>query len=546
MANNDRTMNNLQVGKIYGKNVATSTSTTGIDIVTINNTLKVYNSTNLDTKNVSLALRDKTGLTNFNNLYSSGNSLYFGVPGSETVLINADNLVSEVNNAFYPSDTSNLTVSNISVMGQTPDNPNDYGHINFVLDGSVAIRYDPNSNEIQAKTGNNDTFSNIKGIDADINSPANNQLIQYNSSTSKWENETDLTMAGNIILGDYDIRLNNNTSGLADASGNLYLTGLADTTPVNYFRINNADTTVSPILEVVGSDDNIGMTIKGKGSGDILLDATSGDITLTSTNITLNASTNVDLNGYISSSVYSIPTGSWSAGSGNVLSLSITTDVVVINMAGKSDGTYFLNIGTGVNGQHLHILFSRDDNSDVYVHVQFASNTLYTGGGLATKIKFGQTGQSASLVYITESLNVWAIKNTGAEIDNENVGSLGGVRNSTVSSITSGFSTSIGSPTAISLDANIIIIDLDGQSSDDYYFSLGASSISGEHVNIIFRLGDSSGSTARIDFGVNGLLVGSGGVQYLTFNGDGQSISAVYISEGINKWQALNTGGSVS
>lgn len=546
MTTNDRQMNNLQVGKVFGKNVGTSVSSTGIDAVIINDTMKVYNSTDLNTTNVSIGLRDKTGMTNFNNLYSSGNDLYFGVPGSESVLITGDNIFSEVNNAFYPTETSNLTVSNISILGQTPDNPTDYGHINFVSNGSVAIRYDESAGEIQAKVGNSDTFTNIVGIDANITSAADNQVIQYNSSTSKWENETNMTMAGYITMGSNDIRLSDNSGGLADSSGNKFVSFLADTTPVNYFRINNADTTVSPILETVGSDDNVGMTLKSKGTGDILLDATNGDTIITTSNISLNASTNVDLNGYISSSVYSVPTGSWTSGSGNAISLSITTDIVVLNMTGKSDGIYFINIGTGINGQHLHIIYSRDDNSNVDVHVQFASNTLYTGGGYATKIKFTQTGQSASLVYITESLNVWAIKNTGAEIDDENVGSLGGVRNSTITTINSGLSTSDSSPATLSLDSNILLINLDGQSNDNYYFSLSASSISGEHMNIVFNRGTSSTSTARVDFGADGLISGNGYVRYITFNLNGQSMSCVYIAEGLNKWQLLNTGGILS
>lgn len=546
MTTNDRQMNNLQVGKVFGKNVGSSVSSTGIDAVVINDTMKVYNSTDLNTTNVSIGLRDKTGMTNFNNLYSSGNDLYFGVPGGESVLITGDNILSEVNNAFYPTETSNLTVSNISILGKTPDNPTDYGHINFVSNGSVAIRYDESVGEIQAKVGNSDTFTNIVGIDANITSAADNQVIQYNSSTSKWENETNMTMAGYITMGSNDIRLSDNSGGLADSSGNKFVSFLADTTPVNYFRINNADTTVSPILETVGSDDNVGMTLKAKGTGDILLDATNGDTTITTSNISLNASTNVDLNGYISSSVYSVPTGSWTSGSGNAISLSITTDIVVLNMTGKSDGIYFINIGTGINGQHLHIIYSRDDNSNVDVHVQFASNTLYTGGGYATKIKFTQTGQSASLVYITESLNVWAIKNTGAEIDDENVGSLGGVRNSTITTINSGLSTSDSSPATLSLDSNILLINLDGQSNDNYYFSLSASSISGEHMNIVFNRGTSSTSTARVDFGVDGLISGNGYVRYITFNLNGQSMSCVYIAEGLNKWQLLNTGGTLS
>lgn len=546
MTTNDRQMNNLQVGKVFGKNVGSSVSSTGIDAVVINDTIKVYNSTDLNTTNVSIGLRDKIGMTNFNNLYSSGNDLYFGVPDSESVLITGDNIISEVNNAFYPTGTSNLTVSNISILGQTPDNPDDYGHINFVSNGSVAIRYDPDSGEIQAKSGNNDTFTNIKGIDADITSAADNQVIQYNSSTSKWENETNMTMAGYITMGSNDIRLSDNSGGLADGSGNKFVAFLTDTTPVNYFRVNNADTTVSPILETVGGDDNVGMTLKSKGTGDILLDATNGDTMITTSNISLNASTNVDLNGYISSSVYSVPTGSWTSGSGNAISLSITTDIVVLNMTGKSDGVYFINIGTGINGQHLHIIYSRDDNSNVDVHVQFASNTLYTGGGYATKIKFTQTGQSASLVYITESINVWAIKNTGAEIDDENVGSLGGVRNSTITTINSGLSTSDSSPATLSLDSNILLINLDGQSNDNYYFSLSASSISGEHMNIVFNRGTSSTSTARVDFGADGLISGAGYVRYITFTSNGQSMSVVYIAEGIGKWQVLNTGGTLS
>ena len=543
MVTNDRVMNNLQVGKIVGKQVSSAVSSTTIDNVNINDTLKVYSSTNMNTNNVSIAIRDKTLKTSFSNLYSDNSVLYYGPSGSENVVLTANNIFSEVNNAFYPTYNSNLTVSNISVLGQTPTNPNDYGHINFDATGGANIRYNSDLERVEVRYAADQSYFDIVGIKATTNNLATNDFLQYDTSSSSWLNKSNITMGGDITLGTNKLKISNNT-GITDANGNEFVTFLTDANPVNYLRINNADTGVSPIVESLGTDTNIGMTLKTKGAGDMLFDATSGDITLTTTDISLNASTKVDIGGYIKSSVYNLPTGSWNSGSSNAITINITTDILLINMDGKSDGTYFANIGAGLNGQHLHIIFNRG-TTNTGVTLQFGTNKIFTGGGLASKIRFTQVGQSASLIYLAESLNVWAIKNTGAEIDDENVISLGGTINSEIFNVNSNLSTNSGSPLALGPNANIIYINLDGQTDGNYYFSMN-NGVTGDYMNIIFNRGSSTSSTARIDFGANNLLAGSGTVRYVTFNANGQSMSCVYITENLSKWQIINTGASVS
>lgn len=68
---------------------------------------------------------------------------------------------------------------------------------------------------------------------------------------------------------------------------------------------------------------------------------------------------------------------------------------------------------------------------------------------------------------------------------------------------------------------------------------------SGRKLNIIFDGGSLTDRIIKVDFGTDKLFVGSGACRYLLFNTSGQSASLVYIGEGLNRWQVLNTGASL-
>ena len=108
MANNNMEIKQARIDEIIGfknNNI--------ISNVSINNTLRIQNTgdiKNSSTITGNVYIRDRVTKTKFGNLSNRDGLLYFGNDGNEYSLLNNENIVSEINNAFYPS-TSNLTVS---------------------------------------------------------------------------------------------------------------------------------------------------------------------------------------------------------------------------------------------------------------------------------------------------------------------------------------------------------------------------------------------------------------------------------------------------
>ena len=107
-------------------------------------------------------------------------------------------------------------------------------------------------------------------------------------------------------------------------------------------------------------------------------------------------------------------TESWSSGSSNSVNITLSSDIIILNMSEKADGDYFCTIQDGSSGQHILIVFNEDSGDNITVRVDFGVDNLTTGSGLARYLTFNKLGQSASLVYIGSPLDRWVIKNTGA------------------------------------------------------------------------------------------------------------------------------------
>ena len=130
--------------------------------------------------------------------------------------------------------------------------------------------------DITSSTG----VSNLNGLtDVTLTSVADKQLLVYNSSTSKFENETNITLpgtldlGGNLTVGSNYLKFNN-SHGLVDSVGNEIINLKGNTTDkgdVNYIQIENAGSGGEPKLKTYGSDSSIGLDIESKGEGDITL-----------------------------------------------------------------------------------------------------------------------------------------------------------------------------------------------------------------------------------------------------------------------------------
>ena len=522
-------------------------------VLILNDTLQIHHSNvaadsdGTHFYNANLFIRDIGTDSTFRPINCKNSNLYFNTQQ----LITNSSLVSEINDAYYPIDASTqLTVSNIAVLGQPIGNH--YGYINMTTtqgDGGVGIRYNHDNTMIEFK---NNAAGNWEAVesndlyelrDVEFSGLANNQLMQYNSTTSKWNNKTNailpgtITLGGNLIVGSHSI---------VDSSNDELINFASDTLPVNYITVKNANTNVPVLLYSEGSDTNIGLTLKSKGAGDIKLDCNTGDLEISATNIYLTAATSIQTTGYYITSTETQETGSWTAGEANSIALTPTNAVFVINMTGKANGTYYSTLATGQDGQNLNIMFDKDASSIIETRIDFGASNLSTGGGYAQTLKFTQSGQSASLVYIGNGVNKWAVKNSGADVDNSEGGDLSGNQNNTISiydsSTQSGWTAGSGNAITIGVDGSIMYFNLTGFSAGDYYATIGSSS-TGKHMNLVFYRGATSGVDLFIDFGADNLLISTGTARYIQFDGNGQSVSVIYIANGLDKWQQLNTGG---
>jgi hypothetical protein len=94
----------------------------------------------------------------------------------------------------------------------------------------------------------------------------------------------------------------------------------------------------------------------------------------------------------------------------------ISSDTILFDFdASNTAGSYWANVGAGIEGQKLNLIMNCIGISNVMVWVNFGTNGLGTGNDLATKMKFNRSGQGASLIYLAEPQNIWQILNTGAQ-----------------------------------------------------------------------------------------------------------------------------------
>ena len=79
------------------------------------------------------------------------------------------------------------------------------------------------------------------------------------------------------------------------------------------------------------------------------------------------------------------------------------------------------------------------------------------------------------------------------------------------------------------------------------YWANVSAGIEGQKINFIFNNKSSNSISVLANFGSKGIIIGSGynnGLG-LIFETTGQSTSLIYLDDGIDAWQVLNTGASV-
>ena len=97
----------------------------------------------------------------------------------------------------------------------------------------------------------------------------------------------------------------------------------------------------------------------------------------------------------------------------------------------------------------------------------------------------------------------------------------------------------------IPINTDNILFDFVNSSQTGTYWANVSAGIDGQKLNLIFNNKSSNTIALLADFGTNGLIVGTGYSNGLIFETTGQSTSLIYLADGIDAWQVLNTGSGV-
>jgi hypothetical protein len=432
--------------------------------VTINNSIKIARSDQLTNdkilnQNAGIYLKDinSIGSGNFykihvNSFSNDSPTLYF----NNNEIIDSSNLLNELENIlqYQTLDASNIMITGGYLNFSNGSNPN-----NNQGENGVGIRYNSN-NMVQFKNYNtgwidlvdilqHDQFSELKDVDVDTNPLENNQYITYNSGNSKFVNSTlaiindpNPTLGGDLNVGDYLLRFGDitnrfvfNSSGIIDNNLLVLKNNTSMTNDCNYIEINNADITgtVNPSISAQSTYNmDTGININALNAGTIELNATQSNIYANSNNLIIsnNLIVNNDLiinsnltaktlivTGYSISSIYRTSTKPGGYNPNETWDMPVNTETILFNFnSNSSNGSYFSNIGAGIDGQKLNLVFNNNSDILIDVSVFFGENKLLVGSGFANGLKFDTNGQSSSLMYLGEDIQCWQALNTGATL----------------------------------------------------------------------------------------------------------------------------------
>ena len=88
-------------------------------------------------------------------------------------------------------------------------------------------------------------------------------------------------------------------------------------------------------------------------------------------------------------------------------------NITLFNLSSGTADTIDVSGNPVAQGASWHVLFDNTGDSSTSLIIDFGSDGLVSGSGLAQNLTFSTTGQSASLIYMAEK---WRIINTGAAV----------------------------------------------------------------------------------------------------------------------------------
>jgi hypothetical protein len=97
----------------------------------------------------------------------------------------------------------------------------------------------------------------------------------------------------------------------------------------------------------------------------------------------------------------------------------------------------------------------------------------------------------------------------------------------------------------VPITSDTILFDFNSATATGTYWANVGAGFDGQKLNIIYNNKSSNVVSVLVDFGSNGVIVGTGYTTGLSFTTVGQSSSLIYLADGIDAWQVLNTGSGV-
>ena len=403
--------------------------------ITINNSIKIPRCENSTNSNAGLYIKDinSNGIGNFYKLHVNSNitntpSLYF----NNHVIIDESNLLNELEHILqdYSLETSNIIVTGGYINFNNGSIPN----LNQGSTG-VGLRYSSN-NTIQFKNYNtgwidladitkHDQFSELIDVDVYTNPLKNNQYITYNSSNSKFvnsnlaiSNDTNPTLSSDLNIGSNSLRFSNtNNKFIYNSNGiinnNLLVLKNNSTTSGfnNYLEITNNRVEENPIIIARSSipNNDVGITLQSIGTGNIELNASNGGVYTNSDSLIIS--------GFIKNSIYKTSVHKPDYAPNTQWTVPLTNDTILFDFNNASSaGTYWANIGEGVDGQKLNLIYNNIGKNVINVSANFTSNGIILGTGYGNGLLFDTVGQSSTLIYLGDYINAWQLLNTGCGV----------------------------------------------------------------------------------------------------------------------------------
>ena len=411
--------------------------------ITINNSIQIPKSasstyTASDNLNAGILIKDVNSINegdfyniNVNSLHTTVPSLYF----NNDLLISSANLYGELEYILV-NDHRVLETSNIIVHNGYINFQNSMSNVAVQGSNGVGIRYSSN-NTVQFKNYNtgwidlvdivyHDQFKELVDVDVHTNPLINNQYITYNATSNLFVNSNlaivndfSPSLGGNLNVGNNSLQFGSNQAILVDNIKNNNLLVLKDHTTVvggyQYIEIGNSGGLfpfeIPSIIAKNSSSTDSSLSITASGIGNIYLNAEQGNI--------YAESDSLQIRGFVKNSIFRTSTAvSYIPETTYIVPLN--TDTVLFDFTNNSAaGTYYANVGAGIDGQKLNLIFSNTGTNEIILVADFVSlggNGVITGTGNTNGLNFISGGQSSSLLYLGEGINAWQILNTGSYV----------------------------------------------------------------------------------------------------------------------------------